>query len=358
MRDFRSQFQSVIAVNSNEKFLRLVLSMFFCVLFQTQAILCQSPVSNSSTISGYLFDSETNKPLPSANIFLSKTTIGNTSDSTGYFELKNIPPGNYELTFRFIGYIQKSIPIEIQKNNHVDVDNVKLREDPILLENISVTTSRPKEWLNNLKKFDIAFLGQTDNASQTEILNPEILEFNFEKGKLLAESDEDLQVINHALGYRLFIKLDSFIWSTFHDLGQYFFNARIEKLTPEDEAQKLSWKENRADTYKGSFRHFLQLLIADKVEEAFSLKNGNIELIAEGSGKYDGILVYQVNTPGNEPLHVEYKRQKTSEIAISKNQWLQVDTYGNLINNKNVSLAGYWATHRIADFLPFDYQGE
>lgn len=310
----------------------------------------------SGKISGFLYDSETEDPLPAANIFLSKTTLGTTSDQSGYFELKNIPPGQFTLVFRFVGYTQKSFSIEVQEDEEIRVNDIHLDPDAIELKKIDVTSSKPVEWMRNLEQFKNAFLGETENASRTEIKNPEILNFykDPDNGDLIAESPEELHVVNRALGYELFITLDSFSWSTREETGGFYFKARIVELDSENGQQKNEWEKNRLDTFHGSFRHFLQSLVRDEVKKNFKFGNGSIEFIAEGKGRYADTYIYQVKARG-EALHVQNGLHE-SGMEILDDQWLLLDSYGNLKNPDKVGLSGYWSTHRIADFLPFDYQ--
>lgn len=56
------------------------------------------------SIQGFVYDSETGKPVPYANVILMKTTMGGSSDPEGRFEVKYIPWGKYRLKVNSIGY--------------------------------------------------------------------------------------------------------------------------------------------------------------------------------------------------------------------------------------------------------------
>ncbi len=70
-----------------------------------QIILVEKPLTTQNyDVKGYVFDAVSKEPLPYANIYLSDSRIGATSNTEGYFILLNIPAGLQELTIEYIGY--------------------------------------------------------------------------------------------------------------------------------------------------------------------------------------------------------------------------------------------------------------
>ena len=70
---------------------------------------------NSGTISGTIIDNQTKKPVEYATIVIQKkiddTVIdGTVTDSKGKFIFENIAPGEYYISYSFIGYAKKSSP--------------------------------------------------------------------------------------------------------------------------------------------------------------------------------------------------------------------------------------------------------
>lgn len=96
---------------------------FFC--FQSQ----------SASISGQVTD-ENNRPLPYANVYIRHTTQGATANAEGVYQLV-LPPGQYELVFSYVGYLQatKSVVME----DIPIVLNVQLRPDEVELKEVVVT---------------------------------------------------------------------------------------------------------------------------------------------------------------------------------------------------------------------------
>lgn len=60
---------------------------------------------NATTISGRVTDAD-NQPLPFCNIFIQNTGFACASNELGYYTLQ-VTPGNYAVTFQFIGYKNK-----------------------------------------------------------------------------------------------------------------------------------------------------------------------------------------------------------------------------------------------------------
>jgi TonB-dependent receptor len=70
----------------------------------------------SGKILGYVFDSQSKDPLPSANVYIEGTGFGSATDLDGSFVITDIPPGDYKLVVVYIGYREKSIDISLEAN--------------------------------------------------------------------------------------------------------------------------------------------------------------------------------------------------------------------------------------------------
>ncbi len=110
------------------------------ILFLLLFFSCSVALPNSK-IFGTVTDSTTNQPLPYVNIFLLNTTIGCVSDTSGYFELNNLPDGQYILVFQRIGYKQSKHSIQL-KNNSVLKLNIKMSANIVNADNITIEDKR------------------------------------------------------------------------------------------------------------------------------------------------------------------------------------------------------------------------
>ena len=74
-------------------------------------------------IAGIVLDSETAEPLVGANVLLEGTNLGGTTDMNGEYYIINIPPGNFDVKFLYIGYqtvINKDVIVSVDLTTRVD----------------------------------------------------------------------------------------------------------------------------------------------------------------------------------------------------------------------------------------------
>ena len=72
-------------------------------------------------VKGYVFDSETNKPLPGANVYVENLTIGSATDQNGYFEISYVPAGKIDVIASFIGYARQKKTVEMVPGAEVNL---------------------------------------------------------------------------------------------------------------------------------------------------------------------------------------------------------------------------------------------
>ncbi len=83
-------------------------------------------------------------PIPSANIFIIGKGIGTASDRSGFYIIKNIPVGEYQVRFSAIGFETATKNISIQSGKTIEL-NVNLKSTIIEFQSIEVTASRIQE---------------------------------------------------------------------------------------------------------------------------------------------------------------------------------------------------------------------
>ncbi|MCP4725441.1 MAG: hypothetical protein GY863_10415, partial [bacterium] len=143
-----------------------------------------------------------------------------------------------------------------------------LEEKIEVQDEVVVTAISPENWQKYFEDFEKAFIGKSRNARKTEILNPEVLEFDYdEESKILTAKAEDALIIeNKSLGYKIYYSLKEFV-KTDKYLA-YKGYPRFINLVPENLTDLVEWKENREKTHNGSLRHFLWCLINDDINES------------------------------------------------------------------------------------------
>lgn len=131
------------------------------------------------TLKGFVYDTDANQPLEYATITMirkrdNQIINGTISDQTGFFKIKDVEYGMYDIDITFIGYKTKSLENIAIKPNNKDIDIGKINLDPAV-ESIGeavVTADRPTMTYKIDKKI-INVSQQHTSASGTAV---EILE--------------------------------------------------------------------------------------------------------------------------------------------------------------------------------------
>ena len=355
-------------------------------------------ISQPRRLKGIVVEKGTQTTLPGAHIFLNNTTVGTYTNNLGYFEIDKIPPGEHVVVVSMIGY--KKFTYDLDRLLKLgDFLQLELDIDEVLMNEIVVREKRPKQWLRNLQVFESQFLGITDNALRTELLNPEVLDFENRGNDLYATSRKPLEIENRALGYKVIFHLEKF---TFKKDG---LTSRLrtsgysvyEELEPIDENEMNRWQAARLEAYNGSFLHFIHAMLSDKLEEeGFEVFYANDLRLPPESGPSEqrrvrrpisnifnytstltSISLFNTKT---DFIRVHYTREGTEDAVLNafnvnssqrgsrlaeQYSWISFPSGKAIVNIKNGKenknyrslLHGYWGlTHRVADLLPDNYK--
>ncbi|WP_345166548.1 carboxypeptidase-like regulatory domain-containing protein [Nibribacter koreensis] len=231
-------------------------------------VQAQSPGS----VIGTTFDTETNQPLGFATVFIAQTTFGTTATENGAFKLNALPAGKHELVVSFLGYETVSYAFTLQPGQELRV-KVGLTPKANALQEVVIT--KDPHWRENYAMFVKHFIGQSALATQTRILNPEALYFEYTPATnvLTAEASEALIIENKELGYKLHFLLKDF---TADFKKNQIFHAgypRFEPMVSKSAAQQKRWQKARLKAYHGSLMHFVRALHSKTLEqEGFSVR--------------------------------------------------------------------------------------
>jgi hypothetical protein len=102
---------------------------------------------SQGSISGRIFNPVNNDPVPFANVLVLETELGAISDDDGFYEIKNVPPGLYNVRASFVGYkTATAYEIQVTQSRPVQLD-FELREDASELSEVVVDSefSRSEE---------------------------------------------------------------------------------------------------------------------------------------------------------------------------------------------------------------------
>jgi outer membrane receptor protein involved in Fe transport len=112
------------------------------MLILTQELAAQTP--SAAGIAGNLADSLTKKPISTASVTLKhqdKVVRVTKTDSTGHFLLQEVAPGFYILELTSIGYIKRSLSIQL-KTSSLHLGTLLLAEETKVLSGVTVTAQK------------------------------------------------------------------------------------------------------------------------------------------------------------------------------------------------------------------------
>ncbi len=100
-----------------------------------------SVVRGEGNLEGTIKDADTKEPLIGASIVLYQTKIGAVANSSGYFEIRNIPEGIYEVRISAVGYKTRFKQVHIYPDKTVTLD-IALHSAGTVGDEIVVSASR------------------------------------------------------------------------------------------------------------------------------------------------------------------------------------------------------------------------
>lgn len=336
---------------------------------------------------GRVVDAETGESLAGAHVFLAGSTLGATTDRDGYYRLDHLPPGQLEIAASMLGYEAASHRLNLSAADTTALD-FRLQPTVIVLGEVYVAAGRPEEWHQRLATFEQLFLGTTDNAERSRLVNPEVLDFFVDDGHLRVEANAPLLIENRGLGYRVHYYLQEF--EVLQGVVRYLGIPRFEELEPRNKREQRRWDRRRRAAYEGSLQHFLSTLFTTgHVEDA---EKAGFEVSVVPEFEFDPSSTYPVRSgsllrPADEPhsrllafqdhLQIIYlpdvqRRPSSSGVPGLSGaspslddyaSWITltngpavVDRFGYLFDPYAVTTFGRWSQERIAEILPRDYQ--
>jgi hypothetical protein len=352
------------------------------------------------TLRGNVRDITDNAPIPGINVYVAGTLKGSSTDINGNFEIENLTPGPYEIIFSHVVYKLAHAKITVEGDQQFIHIPVKLEPDVMQLKEVEIIANSDyqKNWQKGFKIFEREFLGDTQNSKKCTILNPEILDIDYNKktGELKATATAPLLIRNDALGYKINYILELFE----HDnrVTRLLGISNFEELTIENKSEYKKIIRNRQKSYNGSMAHFLRALTNDKLrKEGFvideidalpnAINNSYYEMPAQLHADRDK-FAFDNKLKFTRYLLVLYTKEYEStsyimnqvNLSNQKNMSSVDDIIGNYNRNSGqisfiklnlpvvtintlgffneplaVTTYGYWSWERIADAMPFDY---
>ncbi|MEM1126831.1 MAG: carboxypeptidase-like regulatory domain-containing protein [Bacteroidota bacterium] len=360
----------------------LVLGMTVGLLSAGARIVWAQP--EAATVLGRLLDAETGETVPGAHVFIAASMIGTVTAPDGSFRLDDVPLGAHRIFATMVGYAPATVDTVLRAPGSYELE---LTLAPVVVEipELTVSAERDARWPRRKRKFDRLFLGESVQARDVRVLNPEVLSFDAKWwGRFRAHAAAPLVVENQALGYRLtyFLKVFEMSGSTLRYDGEPLF----EELEPADADEAERWATNRRQAYHGSFRHFLLSLLEGTTNRdgfityllpdaklrgtgssRFRLNPEDIlqpgpsvqEWMLQFRGFIEIVYTHEEESPAFLAWQGRHRhrsaRSQTSYIELTDGPTL-VDHTGEVIDPFGVTTYGYFAFERIAEMLPKEYR--
>ena len=338
------------------------------------------PQGSQSVISGTVSDKDSGKPLEDVHVYISYTTAGVSTDESGAFTFTAGLSGQFELVFSRVGYETEKRTITLGSDEESLVFNIQLVSKSIVLSQLEVKADN-SAWLRDYEEFKREFLGTTFYATDTQITNRWVLDFNRnDSGQLVASASEPLRIENMSLGYELLVELDDFVWNLRDNTGYYRVQVRFEELEPESDREYRSWTQNRERAYKGSLRHFLKSLYDDNLSrnrfevvwmnstqratiqsieqnrmiQSLSSNGLNPKLALHGVKGF--VLKEPVDILIGRRSYIHDNRKRARLVPVRNDKSFFVMPNGNVLDIMSLAVTGYWSSYRMADMVPIDFE--
>jgi len=177
----------------------------------------------TGAIRGFVYEKSTGEPVLFANVVLSGTGIGTTTNTDGFFTLNKVPVGEYELMVTFIGYQTSTQDISLKKGDLL-TEKIYLVEGGVELNEVEVSAERQEMKTEvrtavtkvTAKEIEVlpSFGGQPDLAQYVQVL-PGVIFTGDQGGQLYIRGGTPIQNL---------VMLDGMVvYNPFHSIG--FFSV-------------------------------------------------------------------------------------------------------------------------------------
>lgn len=115
-----------------------------------------------------IVDEDTKKALPGATVQLQSLKRGGAADANGIVTLPNIPPGDYEVVIRFLGYKEKESDYVFPLPN-ADTLTIELKPDAEELGEVTVSTTRSSRTISDIPtRIEVITAGELDEKTSMQ----------------------------------------------------------------------------------------------------------------------------------------------------------------------------------------------
>ncbi len=182
------------------------------------------------TLNGYIKDAANGEALIGATVLIKEANTGTVTNEYGFFSI-TLPPGNYQVSFSYIGYKTQAKPVALNQNQRVEIELAAEAEE---LEEVVITGELEQANVKNMEmstnKLDMkviqkipAFLGEVDVLRSIQLL-PGV--------STVGEGSSGFNVRGGSVGQNLVLLDEAPVYNTSHLFGFFsVFNPDAVKDT-------------------------------------------------------------------------------------------------------------------------------
>lgn len=180
-----------------------------------------SLLAQKGNIKGFILNDKSGEPMPFSTIILSGTNYNAQTDIDGFFNLPNIPVGEYTLIARFVGFIQDSMPVKVEASKTLNV-KLSLKEEGLILKEVSVNAQK-QDRKTQVQISTIALTPKIINKIPTIGGEPELAQFLQVIPGIIFTGDQGGQIfIRGGSAINTLFMIDGMpIYNPFHSIGLY-----------------------------------------------------------------------------------------------------------------------------------------
>ncbi|WP_306353571.1 carboxypeptidase-like regulatory domain-containing protein [Flavobacterium sp. '19STA2R22 D10 B1'] len=342
----------------------------------------------AQTLSGYVYDEVTKKPIEGANVYLDGTTFGTMTNNEGYFAIALSGKTQNTLVFSFVGY--ETLTVDKAANQGKSF-KVYMKEDLVALQEVMVSNG-PFSRKKMLQAFKEYFLGSSKTAKSCKILNEDDInvQYDVKTNTLTASARSPLKIINKQLEYEILFDLSYFevkyfatSLASFDVIQSVYLGTTFFKDVSKGSKSAV---KKRKETYLGSANHLMKTIAEESWEsEKFELYVNRFKDDPKNyfktSDTLEGKKIKIIGLPKKEKrstsltlaesermiaqskpgyvwikeyFHIRYDAGNVSIMDFLQPE-IYVDKNGNYTPVTGVVFGTYIGSLKAGDLLPMDY---
>jgi hypothetical protein len=194
------------------------------------SLLASAAFGQKVTLNGYIKDAANGEALIGATVLVKEANTGTVTNEYGFFSI-TLPPGNYQVSFSYIGFRTQGKTIELTQNQRLEIELAAEAEE---LEEVVITGELEQANVKNMEmstnKLDMkviqkipAFLGEVDVLRSIQLL-PGV--------STVGEGSSGFNVRGGSVGQNLVLLDEAPVYNTSHLFGFFsVFNPDAVKDT-------------------------------------------------------------------------------------------------------------------------------